>query len=372
MFLFGKTPTPPTKPRAFNSLIKLLSITFTLSLLFSACTPANSATPSQDASAATTNPNKKTIYTTIYSVFDFTKKIAGDDFNLVMLMPPGTEAHDWEPGPQDMAKLSKADAFIFSGAGMEPWVDQVASVGSSELMLIDSSKNVPLIDAHADAEHAEDTDDHDDHEAEDATEHDDHDHEDDDHDHEAEDDHAHDGHDHGQFDPHIWLDPKNVKIQMQTIADALIQLDPTKQAAIEKRLKDEHAKLDALDKQFSEVLKPHAGKTIIVSHEAFAYLFKAYNLNQLGIEGLLASSEPSPGHMANLIKLAKTEKITVVYVEPLSSSKTAESLATEIGGRVEQLDPYEGLTAEEEAMGKDYYTVMEQNLKALLGGFDGE
>ena len=325
-----------------NLIGKFVLLILASALLFTGCQTKSPSTES--ASSA----KKKTVYTSIYSVYDFTKKMAGSDFEVLLLMPPGTEAHDWEPGPQDMARISKADAFVFSGVGIEPWVSQVSSVGGDQLLIVDSSKDVPLIEAVSEADRQADLENEAAQESAAA---------------DLEDDH-------GQYDPHIWLDPKNVSIQMKNIADALIQLEPAKETEIEARLQLEQSKLNALDQKFSESLKAYAGRKIIVGHEAFAYLLKAYNIVQLGIEGLLSSSEPSPGHMADLIQIAKTEHIKVVFVEPLRSSKTAESLANEIGGKVSSLDPYEGLSEAEEQAGMDYYSVMEKNLTSLVDGFN--
>ncbi len=343
----------------------LLIATLVFALILTSC--GQTSDKSEGSAAAATAGSKKTVYTTIYSVYDFTRKLAGADFNVQILMPPGTEAHDWEPGPQDMAKLSEADALIYSGVEMEPWVDDLLAAGGSNIKAVDSSVNVPLI--AADAEHDEHEDEaenkHDEHEHETAEEHAEH----DEHEHEDATNDEHAGHTHGVYDPHIWLDPQNVAIQMKNIASALIELDPEKKQVVEERLQAEEKKLSELDQKLGEALQPFAGRRVIVGHEAFAYLFKAYQLEQLGIEGLLSSSEPSPRHMADLVKIAKADGIKVVYVEPLGSSKTAESLAAEIGGKVEYLDPYEGLSPEEEAAGKDYFNVMEENLNALLSGF---
>lgn len=349
MFSFGKNtrskqPIRHSDTRRRNVPVFNLIMILVLSLILGACGKGSAASAgvNTEAAAAAASDSKKTVYTTIYSVYDFTRKLAGADFDVQILMPPGTEAHDWEPGPQDMAKLSEADALIYSGVEMEPWVDDLLAAGGSKIKAVDSSVNVPLI--AADAEHAE-------HEDEVATN----------------DEHA--GHSHGVYDPHIWLDPQNVATQMKNIASALIELEPEKKQVIEARLQAEEEKLSELDQMLEQALQPFAGRRVIVGHEAFAYLFNAYQLEQLGIEGLLSSSEPSPGHMADLVKIAKADGIKIIYVEPLGSSKTAASLAAEIGGKVAYLDPYEGLSPEDEAGGKDYYSVMEENLNALLNGF---
>ena len=66
--------------------------------------------------------SKITVYTSFYPMYDFTKKVGGDRVNVVNLVPPGMEPHDWEPAPTDIANLDKANMLVYSGAGMEHWV----------------------------------------------------------------------------------------------------------------------------------------------------------------------------------------------------------------------------------------------------------
>ena len=69
--------------------------------------------------------SKITVYTSFYPMYDFAKKIGGDKINLFNLVPAGTEPHDWEPAPKDIATIGKADVLIYNGAGMENWINKI-------------------------------------------------------------------------------------------------------------------------------------------------------------------------------------------------------------------------------------------------------
>ena len=58
-------------------------------------------------------------------MYDFAKKIGGDKVEVINLVPAGTEPHDWEPSTKDLIEMEKSDIFIYNGAGMEQWVDDV-------------------------------------------------------------------------------------------------------------------------------------------------------------------------------------------------------------------------------------------------------
>ena len=487
---------------------------------------------------------KPVVYTSIFPTYDFTRRLAAEDFDVQLLVPPGSEAHDWEPSAKDMARITEAQGFIFSGAGMEGWAEQVLSAAKdSKLKALEASKGLDLIKAehhHGDGEHA-DAHHHEGHEhaaiqekdveqramsefggaykslglvfesgaldkaieasakkeghsfdeekaevlkhyktdypyikvdgeklqltdkdgkvQEEASyeakgfnfeSHGDHAHvwyqyekksgseklpkyllfndhgykanqpkeeghlahihllygnesfektleqdtvpfyvdaavkdevlqeifaPEEEHEH-AEEGHSHEHgeeghhhHHHGPYDPHVWLSPKNVQGMMKNIAAFLQELKPEAKDAIQARLDENLKKLEDLDKSYSEALKPYKGRKMIVGHEAFGYICRDYGLEQYGIEGLLSESEPSPGHMAELVKVAKENGIRVIFTEPLGSSKTAETIAKEIGATVETLDPYEGPENADAAKTADYFKTMEENLAKLKKAF---
>jgi zinc transport system substrate-binding protein len=95
-----------------------------------------------------------------------------------------------------------------------------------------------------------------------------------------------------------------------------------------------------------------------------------YGLTQISISGLEPESEPSPADLAALVKEVKERKVRYVFFETLVSPKLAETLAREVGARTLVLNPIEGLTKEEQAAGKNYVSVMEENLRNLRTALD--
>ena len=92
------------------------------------------------------------ITTSFYTMYDFAKKIGGDKVEVINLVPTGTEPHDWEPSTKDLIEMEKSDIFIYNGAGMEQWVDDVLeSLDTEELTSVEASKGIKLLkdqDAH--------------------------------------------------------------------------------------------------------------------------------------------------------------------------------------------------------------------------------
>ena len=274
------------------------------------------------------------VLTSFYPMYDFACKIGGDCIDVTNMVPSGTEPHDWEPSTNDLKNLEKADVFIYNGADMEPWADDLLVSRSDTLRVVEASENVELRTTDGEHEHA--------HEHKDADHH------------------------HGDFDPHVWLDPENAKIEMEAIRDALCAADPENSTVFQSNYEKYAAELDALDAEFREKLAPLPNRTIVVAHEAFGYLCDAYGLTQVGIEGLSPDSEPDPGRMAEVIDFVREHSISTIFFEELVSPKVAEAIASETGAQAKMLSPLEGLSDEQAAAGADYFSVMHDNLAALM------
>ena len=307
-----------------------------LSALVCACTLSLSLLTgcgTQPADTAT-DDGRLRVLTSFYPMYDFACKIGGDCIDVTNMVPSGTEPHDWEPSTNDLKNLEKADVFIYNGADMEPWADDLLVSRSDTLHVVETSENVELRTTDGEHEHA--------------------------HEHEGADHH------HGDFDPHVWLDPENAKIEMEAIRDALCAADPENSTVFQSNYEKYAAELDALDAEFREKLAPLPNRTIVVAHEAFGYLCDAYGLTQVGIEGLSPDSEPDPGRMAEVIDFVREHSISTIFFEELVSPKVAEAIASETGAQAKMLSPLEGLSDEQTAAGADYFSVMHDNLAALM------
>ena len=307
-----------------------------LSALVCACTLSLSLLTGCGTQPADTaaDDGRLRVLTSFYPMYDFACKIGGDCIDVTNMVPSGTEPHDWEPSTNDLKNLEKADVFIYNGADMEPWADDLLVSRSDKLRVVEASENVELRTTDGEHEHA--------------------------HEHEGADHH------HGDFDPHVWLDPENAKIEMEAIRDALCAADPENSTVFQSNYEKYATELDALDAEFREKLAPLPNRTIVVAHEAFGYLCDAYGLTQVGIEGLSPDSEPDPGRMAEVIDFVRDHSISTIFFEELVSPKVAEAIASETGAQAKMLSPLEGLSDEQAAAGADYFSVMHDNLAALM------
>ncbi len=155
------------------------------------------------------------------------------------------------------------------------------------------------------------------------------------------------------------------KKEAQKIARAIITIDPTNKNFYENNERNLEKRLDALDTSFQDGLRECQQKNFVTSHSAFGYIASRYGLKQIAISGLSPDQEPSPKELAQVAQFAKNNNVTYIFFETLISPKLSETVAREIGAKTLVFNPLEGLTKEDEAAGKDYFSVQQDNLANL-------
>lgn len=310
-------------------------ITVFLLLITLILTGCNSAEQKTDEE---TNENEKLhIYTTVYPLQYFTKEIGKEYVEVDTIYPPGADEHIFEPSQKDMMNLADSDLFIYVGLGLEGFVNKAEDTLKNE--------HVKLLPAgeHITGIHEE--------------EHNGHDHE--------EGEHDHGDHQHGDVDPHVWIDPLYAKELALAIKDELIELLPQHEVQLQENYRVLALKLDQLNEQFLALTENVTDAKIIVSHAAYGYWEKRYGIEQLSVSGLSSSSEPTQKQLKQIISEAKEHGMEYIFFEQNVSSRLAETVQTEMNAKPLLLHNLSVLTDEDIKEKRTYFSIMEDNLKAL-------
>ena len=257
------------------------------------------------------------VVVTILPQADFVEAVGGDRITVTVMVPPGASPHTYEPTPSQMTALSEAKMYAKVGSGIEfelVWMDKLLAV-NKEMLVVDCSEGITLIEMGAPHEHEEN-------------------------------EHGHEG-----MDPHIWMSPLNVKIMVENICDGLIQVDPEGRAYYEDNRDTYLQELTQLDQDIRDGLSAVANRTFMVYHPAFGYFAREYNLIMLSVaeEG----KEPTAAGITSLIEQAGECNIKTIFVSPQFNAESAEVIAGAIDGRVVFID----------SLAEDYIF----NLRVLLG-----
>ncbi len=294
-----------------------IGIVIPLAMLATAHTGAQPAGTSE-------SDRKIQVVASFYPLYDFASHVGGDRAAVTSLVPPGIEPHDWEPTLGDVTRVASADMLIINGAGFERWAD---SIGAREI--INTSEGIAF------EEHEE----------------------------------VEDEYGHGAVNPHIWLDPVLAKHQVEVIKDALVQVDPANADHYDEDAASYIAELDSLDSFIRSELSGCEKSEFIAFHDAFGHFAERYGLEQHAIHGISPEGEVLPQRLQEVIGLARSLGISVIYSEDLVDARLAEVVAGEIpGGRVLVLSPIEGIDAEERSKGIGYVEKMRENVANLKEG----
>ncbi len=276
---------------------------------------------------AKTGSEKISIITTLFPSYDLAKTIGGDKVDVFLLLPPGVEAHAYEPKPSDVAKINNADIFVYTGEFMEPWVQDIIKSLTQKVKVVNVSFGVNLISAEEREE------------------------------------------DHSGVDPHIWLDFANAKIMAENITKALVEVDPANTDYYQHNLQSYQDKLTELDNKYKNTLSFCQTKTIVYGgHYAFGYLAKRYGLNYIAAQGFAPDSEPSAKDLINLVEQIKKNNIEYLFYEELTSPKIAQTLAQETNVKLLLLNGAHNLSSDDYNSGVTFISLMEKNLTNLAIG----
>jgi zinc transport system substrate-binding protein len=267
------------------------------------------------------------VVASFYPLYEFARQIGGGRVAVRNLVPAGAEPHAYELTPRDLIAASEARVLVYNGAGLEPWVQKVLPSLPARVVRVNATEGLPLATVMS-------------------------------------------GEDRGRADPHVWLDPVLAQRQVDNILAGLVRADRAGRGAYESNAGGYGARLAALHDRIRRRLATCRTRVFVTSHAAFGYFAARYGLTQIAISGVEPDAEPSAAKIREILRLVRQHNVRVIYYETLVSPKVAATIAREVGARTQVLNPVEGLTDAEIRQGKDYVSIMEENLRSLVQGLD--
>jgi zinc transport system substrate-binding protein len=325
-----------------------------ISLILSGCAKTEPVSKSDEKKDQET----LTVYTTIYPLEDFTKKIGGEFVEVQSIYPPNVDAHSFEPSPKDMVNLANSDLFIYTGVGLEGFAEKASeALKKEDVQIVKAAEGIELIET-TDNHHHDDGDS-------------DSEHHEDENEHSEEDEHAEseaheeEGHDDGDLDPHVWLDPVLSIDLANNIKDALSKLMPEHATEFETNFNQLKSELEKLDQEFKTTIESSKTRNLLVAHAAYGYWEKRYGIEEIAISGLSPTQEPTQKELQTIIEESTEHNIHYVIFEQNVSPKVAKIIQEELEAESLTLHNLEAVTEENIKQKDDYFSIMRKNLETI-------
>jgi len=258
------------------------------------------------------SPEARTITASIHPLGALAREVAGPDWTIRVLLPPGASPHSFEPTPRLILEGADASLILRVGGGLDDWtrrlVQEALGRGASELVAVEWVDS--LLPALPELEEEA-------------------------HEHDAEE--AQPGEQ--AVDPHVWLDPPGMVPFCRELSRRLQALDPARAAEYRARLGIVEDSLRRLDNDLRSILAPVRQEPFVATHNAWGYLCRRYGLRELGVLQRVPTREPGPKTLSSLVTQAEREGARAVFTEIQTPSASAETLAGELGLPVVRLDP---------------------------------
>jgi zinc transport system substrate-binding protein len=235
----------------------------------------------------------------------FVKKIGGDKVAVTVMVKTGASPHNYTPQPSQMKKLSRAKLYLSIGVEFEEiWLSKFANQ-NRDLKVFDTSLNIEKQNMEGEEHHQCKALHH---------------------------------HDHDELDPHVWVDPINVKVIAKNTYEALVSVDANNSSYYKQNLEKYLKELDALNAEIEEILKETPKEsTFMVFHPSWGYFAKRYNLTQLAVE--IEGKEPKMKALVKIIKKAKKAKVHAIFTQPEFSDKASQNISRNLNIPVLKASP---------------------------------
>ncbi len=251
-----------------------------------------------------------------YVPYTLTKQLAGDTINLIMLLPPGTEPHAFEPTPGVLVSLKHANAYLYMSEQLEPWAADLARSVPGSVAVVKLADVVPA-----------------------------------------------------SSDPHVWMSLSNAELLAQQITQVLIRMNPGHQLFYEENLKKFTQEINALAQQYQTTLAHCQTRQVVhIGHLAFENLTRAYGLQLTALAGTSHEGEHSAQKLAALVDEINARQIPAIFTEDTLSPRLAQTVAQETGAQILPLYPIEHISKTDFNANVTYAELMRRNLQSLARG----
>lgn len=244
------------------------------------------------------------------------KQIAGDDVDVLTLVPPGHVPESTQPGPRNLARFQQADIiftighpdFSFEARYINPYRKN-AKLDKWLSMYEVVKREMPAYKLVG-------------------------------------------------SDPHLWTSPSLMMVVAEELVRKLSALEPENAEDFQKKLQSLHDKINILDRQTRALITARDSDKLLVYHPAWGHFCQHYGLQQLAIEK--DGKAPGAGSLASLFRQLEKKHISNIISSPGADQRITSMIADQFNINMVLVNP----------MDSDWYHMMLSMTLALKNGSD--
>jgi ABC-type Zn uptake system ZnuABC Zn-binding protein ZnuA len=254
--------------------------------------------------------------------------VGGKRIAVTALVPPGFDPEEYQPRPQDLARVQQAQAVVRVGLDFDLWLDRLlaqagASVRRGAAGYVDASLGIATLDVRGMS--------------------------------------IGDAHGHGSGNPHYWLDPRNAEIITANILAALVGIDRENSAIYEANRLAFLSRLEPKIKEWEDRLAALRGVPLVAYHNSWPYFARRFRLEFIGTVEPKPGVPPSPSHLVSLIGTMNARRARIIVRQPHEPEKDVGFVAKRTGSVVAVLASSVGALPGTD----DYFSLFDMNVAAL-------
>jgi zinc transport system substrate-binding protein len=254
----------------------------------------------------------------VFPIYDLTRKIAGPDADVILLLPPGHNEHHFDPTPREIEEVASSRVGVMVGLGLDNWMDKLVKDAAPKARLIKVGDRVPTLtikEEHVGEEAAHAAGGKED---------------------------EHEGEEPGAIDPHVWLDPARARLMVKAISEELARADAEHAHAYRQRAAETDSMLEALDKEVEAKTAAFHTRGFVTFHGSFGYFAERYHLQILAVIEPFPGSTPTGHYIEEVLGVVRDKKVPAIFSEPQLDPRPAKTIADAAKVPLGVLDPVGG------------------------------
>jgi ABC-type Zn uptake system ZnuABC Zn-binding protein ZnuA len=278
--------------------------------------------------STTVNENLPKVVVTTSVLCDLAKQVAENTINLTCIIPPNTNAQDYQPKPEDLTAIEEAKLIFYNGYNLEPALIKIITATKTPTTKIAVSQ-VALPKARQFQVNGRPV-----------------------------------------INPYIWHHPQNAIKMVEVINNNLKKLSPSDADIYQENTKRIITELTQIDNWIKSRIAsiPKDRLIVVTTNNAIDYYTKAYGIPSASFG---TEEQATDQRIKNLVQYVQKSKVPTIFLETTVNPELMESVAAEANVKLSERQLYTKGLGEPGSDADTYQKMMFANTRTIVEGLGG-